>query len=374
MKGRTRRKRRAARPPPGSTPGTLMVPPNAPKPIVRVMDYSADRVYEKTLASPREVSKYLVDTTDSITWVDVQGLGERHVLEALGDVFRLHRLALADVVNVPQRPKVDTYDNHLFILTRMTMLTPAGEVHVEQVSLFLGKSFVLTFQETYGDCFDPVRERIRKGIGIVRKSGADYLAYAILDAITDQYFPVVEAIGERIESLEDEVVHRPTPATLKSVYNIKRELLSIRRCIWPQRDAINALMRDESGHIGAEVRVYLRDCYDHTVQLIDFVETLRELGGGLLEVYLSSVANRTNEVMKVLTVVTSIFIPLTFIVGIYGMNFSFMPELRSPYGYPAIWAVLLAVAGSLLVFFWRKGWLRRADRPREKDEDEEPGR
>jgi magnesium transporter len=369
MKGRTRRKRRAERPSPGSTPGTLMVPPNAPKPIVRVMDYSADRVEERTLDSPREVSRYLVDTTDSITWVDVQGLGERHVLEALGDVFRLHRLALADVVNVPQRPKVDTYDNHLFILTRMTMLTPAGEVHAEQVSLFLGKSFVLTFQETYGDCLDPVRERIRKGIGIVRKSGADYLAYTILDAITDQYFPVVEAIGERIERLEDEVVQRPTPATLRSVYNIKRELLSVRRCIWPQRDAINALMRDESGHIGSGVRVYLRDCYDHTVQLIDFVETLRELGAGLLDVYLSSVANRTNEVMKVLTVVTSIFIPLTFIVGIYGMNFKAMPELSSPYGYPAIWAVMLAVAATLLVFFWRKGWLRRADRPGEKDED-----
>ena len=330
------------------------------------MDFSPTHVSEKTLSSPRDVAQYLNDPTSSVTWVDVQGLGERHVLEDLGEVFRLHRLALADVVNVPQRPKVETYENHLFVITRMVLLKEGGEFSAEQVSLFLGKNFVLTFQETYGDCLDPVRDRIRTGTGIVRQSGADYLAYAILDAITDQYFPVVEALGERIENLEDRVATHPTPAALDQIYSLKRELLSVRRAIWPQRDAINALVRDESGLIGKEVHVYLRDCYDHAVQLIDVVETLRELTTGLLDVYLSSVANRTNEVMKVLTVVTSIFIPLTFIAGVYGMNFKNMPEIDWRYGYAFVWVIMIAVAASLLWYFGRRGWLRSEAEPPQK--------
>ncbi len=355
-KGHGRRKDR--RPAPGSSPGVFVVPADAPKPVIRVMDFAPSHFAEKTLASPREVVDYLNDATTSVTWVDVQGLGEKDVLEDLAGIFRLHRLALADVVNTPQRPKVESYENHLFVITRMALLSADGQLHTEQVSLFLGKSFVLTFQETYGDCLDPIRERIRAGTGIVRSSGADYLAYAILDAITDQYFPVIESMGEHIEVLEDEVVTRASPATLQKVYALKRELLSVRRGIWPQRDAINALIRDESGLIGREAHVYLRDCYDHAVQLIDVIETLRELTSGLLDVYLSSVANRTNEVMKVLTVVTSIFIPLTFLVGVYGMNFQFMPELHWRHGYLGVWLIMIATATCLLIYFWKKGWLR----------------
>ncbi|MBI4604388.1 MAG: magnesium/cobalt transporter CorA [Planctomycetes bacterium] len=352
------RRRKDRRPAPGAVPGTLMVPADAPKPVIRVMDFSPGHVSEKTLASAREVVEYLTDATSSVTWVDVQGLGEREVLEELAQIFRLHRLALADVVNVLQRPKVESYAEHLFVIARMAMLTPSGELSAEQLSLFLGRNFVLTFQETYGDCLDPVRERIRTGTGLVRGSGADYLAYAILDAITDQYFPVVEALGDRIENLEDQVLRSPTPQALRKVYELKRELLSVRRGIWPQRDAINALVRDESGLIGREVQVYLRDCYDHAVQIIDVTETLRELTTGLLDVYLSAVANRTNEVMKVLTVVTTVFIPLTFLAGVYGMNFDVMPELKWRYGYLAIWVVMAAIGAGLLVCFARRGWLR----------------
>jgi magnesium transporter len=325
------------------------------------MDFCPEHLHEKTLGSAREVVGYLTDATTSVTWVDVQGLGERGVLEELGEIFRLHRLALADVVNVPQRPKVEIYDNHLFVITRMVLLGPTGESSAEQVSLFLGKDFVLTFQETHGDCLDPVRERIRKATGAVRTSGADYLAYAILDAITDQYFPVIEALGERIESLEDEVIARPTPTALRRIYDLKRELLGVRRGIWPQRDALSSLIRDESGLIGREVKVYLRDCYDHTIQLVEVNETLRELTSGLLDVYLSAMANRTNEVMKVLTVVTTVFIPLTFIAGVYGMNFPNMPEMKWEHGYFTIWGVMILVASGLLGYFIRRGWLQRLD-------------
>jgi magnesium transporter len=362
--------RRSRRPTPGSSPGVFIVSAESPKPVVRVMDYAPNHFAEKTLASPRDVVEYLQDATSSVTWVDVQGLGDRSVLEELASIFGVHRLALADVVNTPQRPKLETFDNHLFMITRMAMLTKSLDLQAEQVSLFLGRNFVLTFQETYGDCLDPVRERIRGGIGIVRNSGPDYLAYAILDAIVDQYFPVVEALGERIEALEDEVVTRPRPATLQHIYAMKRELLTVRRGIWPQRDIFNSLLRDESGHIGREVHVYLRDCYDHTVQLMDMVETLRELTSGLLDVYLSSIANRTNDIMKVLTVIASIFIPLTFIVGVYGMNFEVMPEIRWQYGYLAVWIVMILVAAGLLLTFARKGWLSRGsgDRPDQRDE------
>jgi magnesium transporter len=328
------------------------------------MDYSASRLEERTLASPSEVVPYLADAHPSVTWVDVQGLGETKILEELRDIFHIHPLALADVVNVPQRSKVENFERYLFVITRMTLESGQAEFHSEQVSLFIGKTFVLTFQETYGDCLDPVRARIRSGAGLLRKSGPDYLAYAIIDALVDHYFPAVESLGERLEELEDEVVRTPTPDTLRRIYSVKRELIEIRRGIWPQREAINALLHDESGLVGREVHVYLRDCYDHAVQLIEVVESLRELATGLLDVYMSSVAQRTNEIMRVLTVVTTIFIPLTFLVGVYGMNFKTevsnwnMPELSWRFGYPAILGTMFLIALGLLLLFARMGWLR----------------
>jgi magnesium transporter len=230
-------------------------------------------------------------------------------------------------------------------------------VETEQVSIFLGPGFVITFQEHPGDCFDPIRDRIRKGKGQIRRQGADYLMYGILDAVIDGYFPFLEQLGEVVESLEDEVVEKPTRQTLNRVHEIKRDLLNIRRSVWPLREAINALIREESELVGETTRVYLRDCYDHAIQVLDVIETYRELAGGLMDVYLSSVSNKMNEVMKVLTIIATIFIPLTFMAGIYGMNFEAMPELKWRWSYPVLWCLMVAIAAVMLILFRRKGWL-----------------
>ena len=243
------------------------------------------------------------------------------------------------------------------------------EIEAEQVSLFVGPNYVLTFQERSGDVFDPVRNRIRQGGPVLRSSGPSYLAYALLDAVIDGYYPLLETFGEKLEGLEDEIVAQPHPAVLQEIHQAKRDLLAIRRAIWPQREAVNTLIRDENPLITETVRVYLRDCYDHCVQIMDGVETYRELAGGLMDVYLSSVGNRQNEVMKVLTIMASIFIPLTFMAGIYGMNFENMPELHAAWGYPLLLVVMVAVTVTMVIFFQRKGWIgqRRADVGAEAD-------
>ncbi|NQE34825.1 magnesium/cobalt transporter CorA [Microcoleus asticus] len=347
---------------PGSPPGTLDLPIDAPPPEIILIDYCETAATRTTLANPQEAAAYL--DTASVSWVDMLGLGNKETWHQMGEVFDLHLVAQEDVVNVPQRPKVVHYENHILIIAWMVMIKPNSEnFHKEQVSLLLGKHYLLTVQEEPDyDCFDPVRDRIRKAQGSIRKHGSDYLAYTLLDAIIDGFFPVLEVYGERIEELEDEVVVNPTRRTLEKIYKIRRELLTLRRAIWPQRDAINVLIRDSSDLISPEVRIYLRDCYDHTVQVMDMVETYRELSSGLMDVYLSSVGNKMNEIMKLLTVISSIFIPLTFVAGVYGMNFDTekspfnMPELNWYFGYPLCWALMLAIASALVYFFWRRGW------------------
>jgi magnesium transporter len=273
-----------------------------------------------------------------------------------------------------ERPKIEDYEDQLVIIAHMVVPNNNnGSFYSEQVSLVLGKYYVLTVQEEpEHDCFDGVRTRIDKSKGIIRRQGSDYLAYALLDAIIDGFFPVLELYGERIDDLEEEVIINPSQKTLQKIYQIRRELLQLRRGIWPQRDAINSLIRDGSELISPDVRIYLRDCYDHTVQLIDILETYRELVAGLMDVYLSAVSNKMNEIMKLLTVVSSIFIPLTFIAGVYGMNFNTeksphnMPELNWYWGYPLCLALMLLVATILLYSFWRRGWLSNsANLPRE---------
>ncbi|MBW4446369.1 MAG: magnesium/cobalt transporter CorA [Spirirestis rafaelensis WJT71-NPBG6] len=345
---------------PGDMPGTLIVDADAPPPIIFLIDYNQTKVTRKQLNTPEECTPYL--DRESVSWVDVQGLGSADILHRLGKVFDLHPLVLEDVVNVPERPKIEDYDDQLVIISRMVV--PKERVcgfYSEQVSLVLGKHYLLTVQEEpEHDCLEGVRSRIQKGKGLIRSSGADYLAYALLDAIIDGFFPVLELYGDRIEELEEEVIIKPTPKTLQKIYKIKRELLQLRRAIWPQRDAINSLIREGNDLISEEVRIYLRDCYDHAVQVMDMVETYRELASGLMDVYLSAVSNRMNEVMKLLTVVSAIFIPLTFIAGVYGMNFEYMPELKWHWGYWVCWAVMIAIALGLIFFFWRKGWLENA--------------
>jgi magnesium transporter len=346
----------------GSMPGTLDIEKDAPQPEIILIDYNEAERTRLILDTPEDCIPYL--DTESVSWVDVLGLGSEEVLKRLGKVFKLHPLVLEDIVNVPQRPKVEDYENQLVIITHMVLLKEnSGGFWKEQVSFVLGRHYLLTVQEEPSrDCFQPVRDRIRFSKGTIRKQKSDYLVYTLIDSIIDGFFPVLEAYGEQIEELEDEVVVNPTRNTIKKIYQIRRELLALRRAIWPQRDAINSLIRDGSDLISPEVQIYLRDCYDHAVQVMDMVETYRELTSGLMDIYLSSVGNKMNEIMKLLTVISTIFIPLTFIAGVYGMNFNTeksplnMPELNSYWGYPVCLAVMLAIAIGLVFFFWRRGW------------------
>ncbi len=283
------------------------------------------------------------------------GLGDTEVVARLGELFGLHPLALEDVLNNHQRSKVELYGDHLFIVARM--LEGGTALVTDQLGMFLGKSFVITFQHLKGDCFDPLRERIRRERGIVRTSGPDYLAYAILDGVVDSYFPICEGFGDRIETLEEEIIRQVDGDIVSRIHAVKSKLLILRKSVWPLREALHILVRDPIPLVSDDTRVYLRDCADHTFQIIDLVETYRELSSNLMDLYHSVVANRTNEVMQMLTVIATIFIPLTFIVGVYGMNFDSMPELRWKYGYAVVWGVMIAVAGGLLWFFQRKGWL-----------------
>jgi len=346
---------------PGTAPGTLRPPDilRTEKVALTLMDFTLDSVLEKEVTSVEEVFPFR--DSPSVTWINVNGLQDVELLQKLGAHFGLHPLALEDVLNTGQRPKMEDYESHYFIVLKDVRL----ETHLvpEQISLFLGKGWVITLQETAGDPFEPVRERIRKGKGRLRRMGADYLAYALMDALVDGAFPILEKLGERIEELELELVANPTRKTLHEIHRLKRELLYLRRSAWPQREVINVLQREESSLVRPETRVYLRDCYDHTIQILDMVETYRDLTAGMLDVYLSSVSNRMNEIMKVLTVLASIFIPLTFLAGLYGMNFNTsaspwnMPELNWYWGYPVLLGLMVGVVVFMLVYFRRKRWI-----------------
>jgi magnesium transporter len=340
-------------PPVGSRPGTLMIPETAPEPRIRITDYGPEGMEEREIADVEEIPAFL--DTETVTWVDVQGIGDEALIRRVGEIFSIHALALEDAVNVPQRPKSESYEQHQLFITRMGRIEPRElQVQTEQVSIFLGPSFVLTLQERHGDVFDPVRARIRAGKGPIRRSGADYLAYALIDTVIDGYFPI-------LEELEDATLEDARKSNLRRIYRAKRQLLELRRAVWPQREAVNSLIRDENPLVSAQVRIYLRDCYDHAVQVIDVTETFRELTSNLMDIYLSAVSQRTNEVMKVLTIIGSIFIPLTFLAGIYGMNFEYMPELAQPWAYPAVLVLMLIVALGMVGYFWRRGWIGERD-------------
>jgi magnesium transporter len=349
-------------PPVGAAPGTLVIPSTSPRPVITLIDYGPADVVERKITDPSELPAYL--DTETITWVEVEGLGDEALIRQVGEVFGLHLLALEDAVNIPQRPKTDSYEHFQLIITRLCRFKAEdADVETEQVSIFLGEHFVLTLQEKCGDVFDPVRARIRSGAGNIRKGGPDMLMYSLLDAVIDGYYPVLEQLGDYLDETEHHILDNPQPEHLRSIYQGRRQLLELRRAIWPQREMVNSLIRDENDLISANVRVYLRDIYDHTVQIIDVTETYRELATNLMDIYLSAVGQRTNEVMKVLTVVSSIFIPLTFIAGVYGMNFRFMPELTQKWGYPVCLLLMAAVAVFELIFFKRRGWLGRSNPP-----------
>ncbi|HEY6260942.1 MAG TPA: magnesium/cobalt transporter CorA [Nitrospiraceae bacterium] len=296
-------------------------------------------------------------TDGSISWVDVGGVHNMDILESFGKLFQLHPLLLEDIANTDQRPKLDDYDTYLFLVMKMLSVTDRQDIVVEQVSLVLGRNFVLSFQENGTDVFTPVRDRLRGGKGRLRQFGADYLLYALVDSIVDQYFTVVEVLGEKIEALQDLVVSDPKPDTLHQIHALKRQLLFLRRSVWPLREATNSLSRSECPLLQESTKIFIRDVYDHVVQIVDTIETLREMVSASLDIYLSSISYRLNAVMKVLTIITTIFMPLTFIVGIYGMNFEHMPELKWEWGYPLVLSVMAAIAIAMLGFFIRKKWI-----------------
>ena len=356
--------------PPGSPPATLsphLVDGQSRKPGIQIIEYDKESLDEREVTDLSELADHLDNR--KVTWINIDGLGDVEALGILGQKFNLHPLALEDVLNTGQRPKVEQAPDYLFIVAQMVYQDNSHTICGEQVSLFLGKNFVITVQEEGEyDVFEPIRARIRSGRGSIRKLKADYLAYALLDSIIDHYYPVLESLGGAIEELEDELLERPSREMVHQLHEYKRSLTQMRRFVWPLRDVINGLLHDSSGYITSPTKIFLRDCYDHTVQLMDLVESYKELTASLMELYHSSVGLRTNEVMRVLTVITSIFIPLTFIVGVYGMNFApaspsgeklplNMPELYHPHGYLGLMAIMAAIAVIQLIIFKRMKWL-----------------
>jgi magnesium transporter len=336
---------------------------------IHVIDYHGPRVEERDVSDVEELTRYL--SSESVTWIEVEGLGDERALRRIGEIFQIHPLALADAVNTPQRPKFEPYENHDFLVCRMAQLV-GQEIETEQVSLVIGPHWVITFQVGQRDVFDPVRDRIRSH-SLICQMGADFLAYSLLDTLIDGYFPIVEFIGDTLEEVEERVVEGTVERHAREIHVIRRQLLHFHRILWQQRDAINSLLRGESRFVSPAMRVYLRDAYDHAVQILDLVESFREMAVSLMEVHLSSISNRLNEVMRVLTVIATIFIPLTFLVGVYGMNFDYMPELHWRWAYPVLWCLMIGLGVGMFLVFRRRGWIgtgasREATRPRRSRE------
>lgn len=342
----------------GLPPGTPIhigdTTPTATK--ITVIDYTPTSIEQKTARTVKECLSF--KNTKSMTWINVDGLADLKLLEELCEGFELHPLVIEDILNTEQRPKVEDHEKYLYIVLRMLESGAKNGIMTEQISIVVGSNFLLSFQETPGDIFDPIRERIRNKKGNIRKSGPDFLAYSLIDAIVDHYFLILENFGERIENLEKELITNPSPNTLRQLYRMKREMIKLRKSVWPLRELINNLERAGfSPLVKKNTRLYLRDVYDHSIQAIDSTETYREMLSGMLDIYLSSVSNRLNEVMKILTVIATIFIPLTFVTGLYGMNFRFMPELEHPWGYPAALLLMLVMSLLMLAYFRRKRWV-----------------
>ncbi len=342
----------------GLAPGTLVhVGEKRTEPVrIEIIDYDETDLVERVVKNVEECFPFKEKPT--VTWLNIDGVHDIEVIEKIGKHFDLHPLIMEDIVHTEQRPKLEDMDHYLFCVLKMLSFDETKNIiRIEQVSLILGGNFVILFQEREGDVFDPVRERIRNAKGRFRRTGSDYLAYALIDSVVDSYFHVLEKIGDKIEILEDELVSDPRPETLQTIHELKREMIFLRKSIWPLREVISGLERGGSSLMSEATIPFLRDVYDHTIQVIDTIESHRDMISGMLDTYLSSISNRMNEVMKVLTIMATIFIPLTFIAGIYGMNFEYMPELRWHLGYFGVWIVMALVALAMVVYFKRRRWL-----------------
>jgi magnesium transporter len=349
---------------PGASPGTIAVDPAAAKPHIRVMAYGPESLVEKPEVNLDQIPNFL--DRFPVTWVDVVGLGDAKTIEEIGRIFKLHPLALEDAAHADQRAKVEEYgDQLLFVIARL--MKKNDRLHSEQISLFVGKNFVISFRESECECFDPIDGRLQSARGRLRNSGADYLAYALLDAVIDSYFPLLEEFGNRLDELDDNLSAKTAGQVIGKIHDARSELLLLRRTMWPHREAVNQLIRDPQRLLSDETRVYLRDCYDNVIQAIELIETYRELCADLRDECLSFISNRLSEIMKVLTMIATIFMPLSFFASLYGMNFNTsaspwnMPELNWRYGYPFVWSIMISVVVIMLLFFRRHGWFGKTD-------------
>jgi magnesium transporter len=352
---------------PGSAAGIephelVELPGEAVSVRITCIDYSPEQLLVEEIQDLRPFIAHHRPAWSVVRWINVDGLGDLGVIRALSEKYHLHPLAIEDVLHIPQRPKVQAYEEdgdfqaRLFVIIRELELRE-GLLHTEQVSIFVGHRTVLTFQETPGDVWDPVRTRIRTTGSQVRRADASFLAYSLIDAVVDNAFPILEQFGDRLEDLEDRVLQHPTHDTIQEIHRLKRELLLVRRAMWPMREVLQRMQRDPHECFSEITRTYIRDVYDHAIQIIDIVETYREVASGLTETYMTAMSNRLNETMKVLTIIGTIFIPLTFLAGVYGMNFHYLPELDWWWAYPAFWVVCLVLAGGMVAWFRRRGWL-----------------
>jgi len=325
------------------------------EPLITLIDYDELHHTQKPLTGLEELPSLKISPTTS--WLNIDGLHKTDLIAQIGQDFAIHPLLLEDILNTNQIPKIEFHDDYIFLVIKMLTFDDAtGRINSEQVSFILGPHYLLSFQENIGDVFDPVRLRLAQPRWRIRKLGPDYLLYCLLDSIIDHYFVVLEKMLNTVETLQDQVAQNPDEGVLHNIHKMKREMLYFRKAVWPVREVMTQLARDETDYIQPATRPYFRDVYDHTVQVIDIVETSREMVAGMLEVYLSSLSNKMNSIMKVLTIIATVFIPLTFIVGVYGMNFDHMPELHHPYGYLGVWGVILLTAGIMLYFFKKKKW------------------
>lgn len=342
----------------GLPPGTLVHigEKKTEKVRINLIDYDEGHFQEREIEAVGECFPF--KDKPSVTWINIDGLHQVDVIEQLGTHFDIHPLVLEDIMHTGQRPKAEDFEKYIFLVLKMLYYDEkAHQIKAEQVSLVLGSNFLISFQEQEGDVFSTVRDRIRNGKGRIRKAGSDYLAYALMDAIVDQYFIILETFGEKIESTEEELLSNPRRQTLDSIHAMKREMIFFRKQVWPLREVVGGLARGESSLISEPTEIYLRDVYDHTIQVADTIESLRDVLSGMLDIYLSTISNKMNEVMKVLTIIATIFIPLTFIAGVYGMNFKYMPELEWHWGYYMVWGVMAVVVVTMVLYFKRKAWL-----------------
>ena len=348
----------------GLVPGSLVYVGDEPKtkPKITIIDYGQEHFQEKEAKNVEDCFPFKEFPT--VTWINIDGIHDTGIISRIGNHFEIHHLIQEDIVNTAQRPKIEEFDKFIFVVLKMLYYNKdENEIQAEQVSLILASNCVISFQEKEGDVFNALRERIRNGKGRIRKSGPDYLAYSLLDSIVDSYFLILEKLGEKIESMEDELIADPTPKKLQVIQNLKSDMIFLRKSIWPLREIISALQRTESDLINKSTAIYMKDLYDHTIQVIDTIESLRDMVSGMLDIYMSSISNRMNEVMKTLTIIATIFIPITFVAGIYGMNFNpetsllNMPELNWKFGYIFVWVIIGLMALSMIVYFKRKKWL-----------------